>query len=86
MVKSCDKTWSTGEGNGKPLRHSCLENSINRMKRKKDITLKDELPRLVGVQYATEEEQRNSSSRNEEADPKWKHYPVVDVSGDESKV
>ena len=56
------------------------------MKRKKDIPLKDELPRLVGVQYATEEEQRNSSSRNEEADPKWKHYPVVDVSGDESKV
>ena len=56
------------------------------MKRKKDITLKDELPRLVGVQYATEEEQRNSSSRNEEADPKWKHYPVVDVSGGESKV
>ena len=56
------------------------------MKRKKDITLKDELPRLVGAQYATEEEQRNSSSMNEEAEPKWKQHPVVDVSGSESKV
>ena len=51
-----DKTWSTGEGNGKPLHYSCLENLMNKMKRKKYMTLKDELPRLVGVQYATEEE------------------------------
>ena len=56
------------------------------MKRQKDRKVKDELPRLVGVQYATEEEQRNSSSRKEEADPKWKHHPVVNVSGGESKV
>ena len=58
MVESSDKTWSTGEGNDKPLQHSCLENPINSMKRQKDMTLKDELPRLVGAQYATGEEQR----------------------------
>ena len=56
------------------------------MKRKNDITLKEKLPRLIGAQYATEEEQRNSFSRNEEAEPKWKQHPVVDVSGGESKV
>ena len=56
MVKSSDKTWSTGEGNGKPLHYSCLENPINNMKRQKDMTLKDELSRLVGAQYATVEE------------------------------
>ena len=56
------------------------------MQRQKYMTLKDELPRLVGAQYATEEEQRNSSSRNEEAEPKWKQHPVADVSGGESKV
>ena len=59
---------------------------MNSMKREKNTTLKDELPRLVGAQYATEEEQRNSFSRNEEAEPKWKQHPVVDVSGGESKV
>ena len=59
---------------------------MNSMKRQKDMTLKDELPRLVGVQYATGEEQRNSSRKNEEAEPKWKECPVVDVPGDESKV
>ena len=68
MVESSDKTWSTGEGNGKLLQHSCLENPTNSMKRQKDITLKDELPRSVGAQLATGEEQRNSSRRNEEAD------------------
>ena len=56
MVKSSDKTWSTGEGNGKPLQHSCIENLMNNMKRQKDRTLKDELPRSVGAQYATEED------------------------------
>ena len=70
MVKSSDKTWSTGEGNGKPLQYSCLQNPMNSMKKQKDMTLKDELPRLVGAQYATGEEQRNSSRRNEEAEPK----------------
>ena len=53
MVENSDKTWSTGEGNGKPLHSSCLENLINSMKRQKDMTLKDELPRLVGAQYVT---------------------------------
>ena len=86
MVESSDKTWSTGEGNGKPLQYSCLENTMNSMKRQKDRTLKDELPRLVGAQYATGEEWRNSSRRNEVAEPKQKQHPVVDVTGDGSKV
>ena len=70
MVESSDKTWSTGEGNGKPLQYSCLQNPMNSMKKQKDMTLKDELPRLVGAQYATGEEQRNSSRKNEDAEPK----------------
>ena len=78
--------WSAGEGNGKPLQHSCLENPINSVKRLKDMTLKDELHRLVGAQYAPGEEQRNSSRRNEEVEPKGKQHPVVDVSGGGSKV
>ena len=80
-----DKMQSTGDGNGKPLQHSCLENPMNSMKRQKDMILKDELPRLVGVQYASGEEQRNSSRRNEEAEPKWKQCPLVDVSGGENE-
>ena len=86
IVKSSDKTWPTGEWNGKPLQHSYLENHKNSMKRQKDMTLtwKAELPRLVGTQYAIGQEQRNSSRRNEEAEPKWKQHPVV--SGGESKV
>ena len=72
MVESSEKMWFTGEGKGKPLQHSCLENPMNSMKRQKDMTLKDELPRSVGAQYATGEEQRNSSKRNEEAEPKQK--------------
>ena len=85
-MKSSDKTWPTGERNGKPLQHSCLGNHKNSMKRQNDMTLtrKDELPRLVGTQYTTGQEQRNSSRRNEEAEPKWKQHPVV--SGGESKV
>ena len=63
MEKS-DKMWSPGEGNDKPLQYSCLENPMNSMKRQKDMTLKNELPRLVGAQYATEEEWRNSSRKN----------------------
>ena len=70
MVVSSDKTWSTGEGNGKPLQHSCLENPMNSMKKKKYMTLKDEFPRSVGAQYATGEEQRNSSRRNEKTKEK----------------
>ena len=85
MLESSDKTWYSGEGNGKPLQHSCLENLMNNMKGKKDTTLKDELPRSVGAQYTTGKECRNSSRRKEEAEPKQKQYPVVDVTGDGSK-
>ena len=73
MVESSDKTWSTGEGNGKPLQYSCLENTMNSMKRQKDRTLKDELPSLVGAQYATGNQWRNNSRKNEEAEPKQKN-------------
>ena len=68
MVESSDKMWSTGEGNGKPLQYSCLENPMNSMKRQKDVTLKGELPRSVGAQYATGEEQRNSSRKRAKAE------------------
>ena len=81
-----DKTWSTGEGNGKPLQYSCLENPMNSMKRQKDRTLKDERPRLVGAQYATGDQWRNNCRKNEETEPKQKQYPVVDMTGDGSKV
>ena len=70
MVESFDKMWSTGEGNGKPLQYSFLENSMNSMKRQKDRTMKDELPRLVGAQYATGEQWRNNPRKNEETEPK----------------
>ena len=70
MVESSDKTWSTGEGNGKPLQYSCLENPMNNMKRQKDRTLKDELPRSVGAQYATGDQWRNNSTKNEGMKPK----------------
>jgi len=70
LLESSDKMWSTGEGNGKTLQHSCLENPMNSMKRQKDMTLKDKLLWLVGAQYTTGEEWRNSSRRNEEAEPK----------------
>ena len=78
--------WSTGEGNGKPLQYSSLEKPMNSKKRQKDRTLKDELPRSVHAQYATEKEYRNSSRRKEESEPKQKHHPVVDVPGGETKV
>ena len=70
MVESSDKTWSTGEGNGKPLQFSCLENPMNSMKRQKDRMLKDKLPRSVGAQYATGDQWRNNSRKNEETEPK----------------
>ena len=81
MVKSSDKMWSTGDGNGKLLQHSCLENRKNIMKRQKDMTLKDEILRSVGAQYATEEEWRNNTRKNEEMEPKGKQHRVVDVTG-----
>ena len=69
MVENSDKTWPTGEGNGKPLQYSCLKNPMNSMKRQKDRTLKDKLPRSVGAQYATGEERRNNSRNNEDMEP-----------------
>ena len=86
MVKSSDKMWSTGEGNGKPLQHSCLENPMNSTERQKDRTLKDELPRLVGAQYATGDQWTNNSRKNEKMEPKQEQHPAVDVIGDGSKV
>ena len=85
MVESSDKMWSTGEGNGKPLQYFCLENPTDRMKRQKDMTLRDELPRLVGAQYTTGEEWRNNSRKNEEMEPKQNQCSVVNVTGDRSK-
>ena len=78
--------WSTGEGNGKPLQYSCLENPMNSMKRQNDRILKEELPRSVGAQYATGDQWRNNSRKNEGMEPKQKQYPVVDVTADRSKV
>ena len=86
MVESSDNLWSTGEGNGKPLQYFCLENPMNSMKKQKDRTLKDELPRSVGAQYATGVQWRNNSRKNEGMEPKQKEYPAVDVTGDRSKV
>ena len=86
MVERSDTMWSTGEGNGKSLQYSCLENLMNSMKRQKDRTLKNELPRLVGAQYATGDQWRNNSRKNEGMGPKQKQYPVVDVTGDRSMV
>ena len=86
MVESSDQMWSTGEGKGKPLQYSCLENPINSTKRQKGMTLKDELPRTVGTQYATGEEWRNNFRKNEEIELKQRQHPAVDVTGDGSKV
>ena len=86
MVERSDRMWSTGEGNGKSLRYSCLENPMNSMKRKHDRILKEELPKLVGAQYATRDQWRNNSRKNEGMEPKQNQYPVVDVTGDRSKV
>ena len=86
MLERSDRMWSTGEGNGKPLQYSCLEKPMNSMKRQKDRTLKDEVLRLIGGQYATGDQWRNNSRKNEEMEPKQKQYPAVDVTGDRSKV
>ena len=85
MVNSSDKMWSPGEGNGS-IQYSCLENSMNSMKRQKDRTLKHELPRSVGVQYATGEKWRNNSRKNEEMEPKQKQHPVADMTNVGDKV
>ena len=86
MVERSDRMWSTGEGNGKPLQYSCLENPMNSMKRQNDRIPKEELPRSVGAQYATRDHWRNNSRKNEGMEPKQKQYPAVDVTGDRSKV
>ena len=86
MVESSEKTWSTGEGNGKPLQYSYLENPMNSMKRQNDRILKEVLPRPVGTQYATGDQWRNNSRKNEGMEPKQKQFPAVDVTGDRNKV
>ena len=86
MVERSDRMWSTGEGKGKPLQHSCLENPMNSRKRQIDRILKEEIPRSVGAQYATGDHWRNNSRKNEGMEPKQKQYPVADVTGDRSKV
>ena len=86
MVERSDRMWSTGEGNGKPLQYSCLENPMNSMKRQNDKILKEKLPRSVGAQYATGDQWRNNSRKNERMEPKQKQYPVVDVTSNRSKV
>ena len=86
MVERADRMWTTGEGNGKPLQYSCLENLMNSMKRQKGRILKEVLPMSVGAQYATGGQWRNNSRKNEGMEPKQKQYPVVDVTGDRSKV
>ena len=74
MVERSDRMWSTGEGNGKPLQYSCLENSMNSMKRQNDRILTGELPGSVGAQYATGDQWRNTSRKNEGMEPKKKQY------------
>ena len=86
MVERSDRMWSTGEENGKPLQYSCLENPMNSMKRQNDRILKQELPRLIGAQYATGDQWRNNSRKNEGMEPKQKQYPAMAVTGDGSKV
>ena len=86
MVERSDRIWSTGEGNGKTLQYSCLENPMKGMKRQNDRILKEKLPRSVSAQYATGDQWRNNSRKNEGMEPKQKQYPAVDVTGDRSKV
>ena len=86
MVERADRMWPTGERNGKPLHYSCLENPMNSMKRQNDRILKEVVPRSVDAQYATGGLWRNNSRKNEGIESKQKQYPVVDVTGDRSKV
>ena len=86
MVERSDRMWSTGEGNGKPLQYSCLENPVNSMKRQNDRILKEKLPRSVGAHYATGDQWRNNSRKNEGMEQKQKQYSALDVTGDRCKV
>ena len=86
MVERPDRMWSTGEGNRKPLQYSCLEKPMNSMKRQNDRIPKEELPRSLGAQYATGDQWRYNSRKNEGMEPKQTQYPAVDVTGDRSKV
>ena len=86
MVETSDRMWSTGEGNGKPLQYSCLENPMNSMKRQNERILKEKLPRSVGAQYAMGAQWRNNSRKNEDTEPKQKQHPAVAVTGDGSQV
>ena len=86
MVERSDRMWSTGEGNGKPLQYSNLENPMNSMKRQNDRILKEKLPRSIGAQYATGDQWRNNSRKNERTEPKQKQHPAMDVTGDGNKV
>ena len=85
MVERSDRMWSSGEGNGKPLQYSCLENPMNSTKRQNDRILKEGLPRSLGAEYATGDQWRNHSRKNEEMEPKQKQYPTVQVTGNRSK-
>ena len=86
MVERSDRMWFTGEGNGKPLQYHCLENPMNSMKRQNDRILKEELSRSVGAQYATGDQWRNTSRKNEETEPKQKQHPVVGATSDGNEV
>ena len=86
MVERSDRMWPAGKGNGKPPQYSCLENPMNSMRRQNDRILKEKLPRSVGAQYATGDQLRNNSRKNEGMEPKQKQYPAVDVTDDRSKV
>ena len=85
-MERSDRIWPIGEGNGKPFKYSCLEKTMNSVKRQNDKILKEELPRSVGAQYDTGDQWRNNSRKNEGMEPKQKQYRVVDVTGDRSKV
>ena len=86
MVDNSDEMWSTGEGKGKALQYSCLENPMKNMKRQKGRTLNDELPRSVGAQYVIGDQWRINSRKNKGMEPKQKQHPVVEVTGDGSKL
>ena len=86
MVERSERMWSTGEGKGKLLQYSCLESPMNSMKRQNDRILKEALPRSVGAQYATGDQWRNNSRKNEGMEPKQKQYPVLHVTDDRSKI
>ena len=85
IVERSDRMCSTGEGNDKPLQFSCLENPLNSMKKQNDRIVKAEIPRSVGAQYATGDQWRNNSRKNEGMQPKQTQYPVLEVTGDRSK-